>query len=348
MKIGLRVGITLAEVLVVISMVGILVGLAMPALQNLREGSRSIECQKRLGVFVQGSFQYQEANNRMPPVTTGPGPVNDVGDGSAQSQAHQHTGAIAYILPFIGQQDIFDLMPSEATNPAINLVSPESSFFGFTDFLNDPGMLLAYNEQVESWICPSNAAYLDAQVEFLTFWSPVQFSQSEPFTSGFIFNVNSTSFGRSSYIPAMGGFKSPFESEERALDLSLEQASSAMRNRLDSIRSDELPDGATNTVCWAESVGWIDSADETPSGKPELIGANFALFGNAVTTGRAFLVNGLDEPPTVFGSAEGSANFLPGSMHPDGVPFAMCDGSVRMIQSQYIAASYGSTWLWRR
>ena len=75
MKIRKRAGITLIEVLVVVSMVGILVGLAMPALQNLREASRSIECQQRLGVFVQGSVQYQEANNRMPPVTTGPGPV---------------------------------------------------------------------------------------------------------------------------------------------------------------------------------------------------------------------------------------------------------------------------------
>ena len=350
MKRYYRSGITLAETLVVVSMVGILVGIAMPALQNLREASRSIECQQRLGVLNQGSLQYQESFNRMPPVTTSTGPVEDADQAGLLADVHQHTGAIAYILPFIGFQELFDLMPAIATDLDQNLEASEFATFssgGVNSLLGDANFRSAYSEQVDSWICPSNALYLDALVEFLAFWSPVQLTNQNEnvWHQLFVFpNLNSTAFGRSSYVPTLGGFNTPFSSEERAIDLNLGQVFGAMRNRADSIRTDELLDGASNTACWTESVGWIDSFDQTPSGKPELIGANFALFGNAVITGRNFLVNGFNEPPTLFGSAEGSTNFVPGSMHPDGVPFAMCDGSVRMINrntSRQVMAALG-------
>ena len=344
MKQNRKAGITLAETLIVVAMVGMLSAIAMPAIQKLREASRSVECQRRLGVFSQGTLQYQEVFDRMPPLTTGPGPVFDVGAAGGVLQNHQHSGTITYLLPFIGQQEIFDELPVEFTSPEFDLFSPKSNFSTFNELLNDPGLTFAFNQQIESWICPSNAEYLDAIVSFLTLWSPVQLSQSGGTGTAFIFNVVSTDFGRSSYIPSMGGFNGPFASATRAFDFDLEQASGPLRNRLDGIRSDELIDGSSNTVCFGESVGWIDSASASSTGKPQLVGANFALFGNAAITGNAFFVDGADEPASVFGSATGSVNFLFGSMHPDGVPIAMCDGSVRSVNrntSRQVMAALG-------
>lgn len=344
MKTRANDGITLVETLVSVCLMAILAGIALPITQDAREEARRIQCAKQVGVHIQGSLEYQEAFNRMPPLTTGPGPVALSCDASDEFQNHQNTGAYSYILPFVGKQEIFDLIPSVATDPIVIL--PSGSFSSLKDLFTDPDYRAVFKMQLEEIICPSNADYLDAFVEFLTVWGPVQLTNTD---NEFFFTIfstgidDSTGFSRTSYLPSMGGFKSPRISDARALDVSLDQASGPMRNRVTSITTDQLVDGASNTIGWSESLGFINAAEDTQSGKPELAGANFTFFNNSLTTGDAFIL-GNAQPSFLFGSAEGSRPFLIGSMHPEGNNVAMCDGSVRFINrntSRQVMASLG-------
>ncbi|HEV3418146.1 MAG TPA: DUF1559 domain-containing protein [Pirellulales bacterium] len=96
----LRRGFTLVELLVVITIIGILMGLLLPAVNAAREAGRRTQCQNNLRNLAQAILQHESAKGYLPTAGWGYAWTGDADRGSGLKQP----GSWAYcILPYIDQ-----------------------------------------------------------------------------------------------------------------------------------------------------------------------------------------------------------------------------------------------------
>ena len=91
-------GVTLVELLVVVAIIGILVGMLLPAVQAVRIAARRTACSNQVRQLALALHNYESAYNRFPA-----GVVDD----DNNHRDCQHSGLV-FILPFLEQQNIFD------------------------------------------------------------------------------------------------------------------------------------------------------------------------------------------------------------------------------------------------
>ncbi|MEM9368896.1 MAG: DUF1559 domain-containing protein [Planctomycetota bacterium] len=118
----LRSAFTLVELLVVIGVMGVLIGLTVPAVQSAREAMRRASCQNNLRQLAMGLHNYHTAFRALPPpvVMTRPNrPVPVCGSGiilpaanvwyeAARGDGHHGTSWVLALLPYIEQAAVFD------------------------------------------------------------------------------------------------------------------------------------------------------------------------------------------------------------------------------------------------
>jgi prepilin-type N-terminal cleavage/methylation domain-containing protein len=100
-------GFTLVEILVVISIIGMLIGLLLPAVQQSREAARRAQCQSNLKNQVLALHSFHDAHRQFPP-------------GSNERRDLYHSWC-TYVLPYMEQGNVYN---------QINLNRPWYDAFG--------------------------------------------------------------------------------------------------------------------------------------------------------------------------------------------------------------------------
>ena len=97
---------TLVELLVVITIIGILVALLLPAVQAAREAAQMAQCKNNLMQLALGCLNHENVTKRFP--TNGWG-FDWIGDPDLGNDWRQPGGWLYNVLPFIEQQPLHDL-----------------------------------------------------------------------------------------------------------------------------------------------------------------------------------------------------------------------------------------------
>jgi prepilin-type N-terminal cleavage/methylation domain-containing protein/prepilin-type processing-associated H-X9-DG protein len=94
-------GFTLVELLVVITIIGILIALLLPAVQAAREAARRLQCTNNLAQVGIALSNYELASEVLPPGVVNPkGPIRSVPDG-------YHLGWMVEILPYMEEMNVY-------------------------------------------------------------------------------------------------------------------------------------------------------------------------------------------------------------------------------------------------
>ena len=112
-------GFTLVELLVVIAIIGILIGMLLPAVQQVREAARRIQCANQMRQLSLAMHNYESSNMHFPP-----GNLHRKGGTASFEQRINIPGLnwSAVILPFIEQNGMFTIvtdLSSQLTNPGV-------------------------------------------------------------------------------------------------------------------------------------------------------------------------------------------------------------------------------------
>lgn len=100
-------GFTLVELLVVIAIIGILIGMLLPAVQQVREAARRTTCMNNLRQIALATLNYESAFQRFPKAWNG-GDDYDANVQGLQSSTtgHQWGGMLVPVLAFMEQNNV--------------------------------------------------------------------------------------------------------------------------------------------------------------------------------------------------------------------------------------------------
>ena len=151
---GRQGGFTLIEVLVAIGIVGILIGLLLPAVQATREAARKAQCQNNLHQIGLALHAYHEANGCFPPAVT-------------QLNRKEYGGYYSIhtrLLPYLDQ------------GPSFNAINFETGTWPTDTFYVHPGLkrtilnrnnATAMNSSISVFLCPSPIPDLSRRREII-------------------------------------------------------------------------------------------------------------------------------------------------------------------------------------
>jgi prepilin-type N-terminal cleavage/methylation domain-containing protein/prepilin-type processing-associated H-X9-DG protein len=181
LRIARRQGFTLIELLVVIAIIAILIGLLVPAVQKVRDAAARLQCQNNLKQIALAAMNFESTYKRLPPGAL----VSKFSyDNSTWTigapYAGPYTGCLAFLLPFVEQQNVYNALYALTTAKPYGWYAPGDGFkfdttagawaYSFAPFdyqnkqypsntgPNGTGYPHICDAQIPTYVCPSDDA----------------------------------------------------------------------------------------------------------------------------------------------------------------------------------------------
>lgn len=318
---GNRRGLTLIELLVAIAIIGVLVALLLPAVQQAREASRRAACQNNMKQIGLALHNYHDLHNCFPPaaVTTD---SRDTFYLSSRIDRGCSWSWSAFILPMLDQQSLYhQLGVGQGRNPPPPVGSP-----------------LDVNLSV--YLCPSDASGLESGYG-IYFYSDMSDPPVYRFVAGYAKSNYPAVLGNTNeHLVGQGG--DPATSDRAGIFANSPTKIKNIRDGLtntfmigerDMASEERRPDGrifAGAGAIWIRNFGQVHSMDSTTF--DGLSGAGCDLVSNTGVTHPDFPIN--SHQRGIFSS-----------LHPQGAYFLVADGSVRFVNEsidRQVYAYFGS------
>lgn len=305
-------GFTLVELLVVIAIIGILIGMLLPAVQQVRESARRTQCANNLRQLGLGVMNFESTHSHFPA-----GALSAADDDAGDDDDGWGWGA--QILPFIEQGNLADsLMPGISETAGI-----------FKDTQESTGAIIAGGDTViDTFRCPSS----DLE-DFVP--------DSNISVPGFAIEDAPDIEHRGYAISDYKGNAGPGVDEPGGED----QNNGVFMKRRDGLRDGgivecnfgAITDGSSNTILICESSYPGEEGDDWPiwAGAPDRDEPILCKPGDPVAGGiNCWTGAGPSEWWTAIDDD------CAWSFHVGGAQFAFCDGSVHFISENVNAETY--------
>jgi prepilin-type N-terminal cleavage/methylation domain-containing protein len=301
-------GFTLVELLVVIAVIGILLALVLPAVQQVRESARRTNCRNHLRQLALACHSYHDVHRILP---YGVGPDADPDLSQPGTLDDRRYSAFVMLLPFIEQRAVYDQIDFNVApfHPYTNAQTGPNGELG----VNGP----AAQSEIAIFLCPSDSA------PGLSPWAEINYRTC----SG---NTWEARDGNGMFGPDRG-----VQLRDATDGLSqTAMLAERIRGSYAGDASDLRRDLISNRNLWTEDefTDWCASLDleqaagfpvDTNSGKTWLEGnMTWTRYNHRLTPNRPSCKNGI----TWDGVAMTAT-----SQHPGGVHVALGDGVVRFV-----------------
>jgi prepilin-type N-terminal cleavage/methylation domain-containing protein/prepilin-type processing-associated H-X9-DG protein len=301
-----RRGFTLIELLVVIAIIAVLIALLLPAVQSAREAARRAQCTNNLKQLGLAVQNYHSANNVFP------------ADSYSASVPFGKPGyfpnfsVFVFLTPYLEQQQVWN-----ATN------------FAWTNY--DPYNITIAGVAINTLMCPSDP------------WQPTVISKNTA-NASFVENVNALPPGTwmqqfTSYGANYGTFAQTYQQSYGTAEFAMFNGVIYPDSR---IGINAITDGTSNTFVFGERAQSLFRLYDPGYQNSDGSWNSHHWFDTGVATYFPPNVQYAGSVPAYGGGFASDAT----SLHPGGVNYGFCDGSVRFIKNtinswQFTSANSG-------
>ena len=319
-----RKAFTLVEMLVVIGVIAILVGLALPAVQSSREAARRAQCLANLGQLSRSVHIFEAANGGFPMASFSTRPLPNHRLGSDGKPIYGAYPFVCKLLPYIEQAPLFNTINFDSLN-------------GMYASLQRSDHATELSTRINTFVCPSEIRF-----EVAPGYAPLSYRGNYGLLE---WSVPPNVIPTPAQLTKLGAFHPPFTADDRVAPVSFirdglsstllfseKPIGSGIAGEYQAFRDwaqMHMPDSHASTADL-----WLGACSRMISPKAHLdAGASWMLFGipftlfspNDAPNGRV--------PDCGFLTWRSYGVFTARSYHPGGVNASMCDGSARWFTS---------------
>lgn len=237
-----RLAFTLVELLVVIAIIGILIGMLLPAVQQVREAARRTQCQNNIRQIALASHNFESSFGRLPAGMLAHHGTNEV---NVDGQSTQRLGVLVQILPFLEANNLADMITPPLN---INMFGP----YWYDDPTNGWSTIYSAFNSVNTFECPSENIRIPQ-------WEGAEWTISlDPWVaSGTFFSFGPDwQVGQTNYLPCGGVYGYSRTGED-----GWSPWAGIFFNRSDTGMN--IPDGSSNTFLFGEVRNWVNADGAT-------------------------------------------------------------------------------------